>query len=45
MKLIKQWYLPDEDISFEKYYDQNQNYQYINRLKSLKFVNSFNLAV
>jgi len=45
MKLIKNWYLPDDDIRFEKFLDENHNYQSIQRLKSLKFVNSFNVAI
>ena len=33
MKLIKGWYLPDEDMSFQKYFNQSQSYQFMNRLK------------
>ena len=45
MKLIKNWYLPDDDIHFEKYLDQNSNYQSVHRLESLKFVDSFGTAI
>jgi hypothetical protein len=45
MKFIKNWYLPDEDVAFEKFLDQNQNYQFIHRLKSLQFVDSFSVAI
>jgi FkbM family methyltransferase len=45
MKLIKNWYLPDDDIHFEKYLAQNSNYQSVQRLESLKFVDSFETAI
>ena len=45
MKLIKNWYLPDEDMHFEKYLAQNSNYQLVQRLASLKFVDSFKTAI
>jgi FkbM family methyltransferase len=45
MKFINNWYLPEEDTHFEKYFLQNQNYQFTQRLNSLKFVNSFKLAI
>lgn len=45
MKLIKNWYLPDDDIHFEKYLAQNSNYQLVQRLESLKFVDSFKTAI
>ena len=45
MKLVQNWYLPEQDIHFEEYLNQNHNYQFTQRLKSLAFVDSFNLAV
>ena len=45
MKLIKNWYLPKDDIHFEKYLLQNSNYQSVQRLESLKFVYSFGTAI
>lgn len=45
MKFINNWYLPEEDTHFEKYFSQNQNYQFISRLNSLKFVHSFGTAI
>jgi len=45
MKFINNWYLPEEDTHFEKYLSQNKNYQFVQRLNSLKFVNSFKLAI
>jgi len=44
MKLIKNWYLPDDDIHFEKYLE-NSNYQPLQRLKSLKLVDSFEASI
>jgi len=43
MKFINNWYLPEEDTHFEKYLSQSKNYQFVQRLNSLKFVNSFKL--
>ncbi len=45
MKFINNWYLPEEDTHFEKYLSQSKNYQFVQRLNSLKFVNSFKLAI
>jgi FkbM family methyltransferase len=45
MKLIKNWYLPDDDIHFEKHLEQNSNYQSSQRLKSLELVDSFETAI
>ena len=45
MKIIKNWYLPKEDIHFEKYLLQNSKYQSVQRLESLKFVCSFGTAI
>jgi len=45
MKLVKNWYLPEEDTHFEKYLSQDKNYQFVQRLNSLKFLNSFKLAI
>ena len=45
MKIIKNWYLPKDDIHFEKYLLQNSNYQSVQRLESLKFVDSFGTAI
>ena len=45
MKIIKNWYLPKDDIHFEKYLLQNSNYQSVHRLESLKFVYSFGTAI
>jgi FkbM family methyltransferase len=45
MKLVQNWYLPEEDVHFQQYLNQNQNYQFMQRLKSLKFTDSFNLAI
>lgn len=45
MKLVQNWYLPEQDIHFEEYLNKNHNYQFTQRLKSLAFVDSFNLAV
>jgi FkbM family methyltransferase len=45
MKFIHSWYLPDEDTHFQEYLEINQDYQFNQRFKSLKFVNSFKLAI
>ena len=45
MKLIKNWYLPKEDIHFEKCLLQYSDYQSVQRLESLKFVYSFGTAI
>jgi len=46
MKLVHNWYLPEEDMHFEQYLlNQDKNYQFVQRLESLKFVDSFNLAI
>jgi FkbM family methyltransferase len=45
MKLIKNWYLPDDDIRFEKYLARNSNYQSVQRLESFKLVDSFETAI
>ena len=45
MKLIENWYLPDNDTHFEEFLTQNSNYQSAQRLKSLKFVDLFGTAI